>query len=138
MPSSSLRSLRVFFDLDREIEAAFAALIHEPWGRVDVPQSWQPAVDLYETDVAYVLEADLPGVSRDDIELSITDQRVVLRGHRRSVRVSQSERGVRIERARGDFERAVTLTQPVDPERVEVNCDQGILRIKLPKRDPQH
>lgn len=128
--------LRLCIDLDREIEAAFASLIHQPWGRPDVPRGWQPAVDLYETDEAYFLEADLPGVSRDDIELRVEDSRVLLRGHRRSVRVSQSERGVRIERAQGEFERAITLAHPVDPERVEVSCEQGILRIRLPKRTP--
>lgn len=126
--------LRLCFDLDQEIETAFAQLIHQPWGRSESPRGWQPAVDLYETDETYVLEADLPGVSREDIELRVEDSRVVLRGHRRSVRVSQSERGVRIERAHGDFERAITLDRPVDPDRVEVSCDQGILRVRLPKR----
>lgn len=134
MPRTPLRPLRLFFDLDREIEAAFVNLIHQPWGRPESSNVWQPAVDLYETDEAYFLEADLPGVSRDDIELNVEGSRVVLRGHRRSVRVSQSERGVRIERARGEFERAITLVQPVDPDRVEVTCEQGILRVKLPKR----
>lgn len=126
--------LRLCFDLDQEIEAAFANLIHQPWGRPDAPRGWQPAVDLYETNEAYFLEADLPGVSREDLELQVEDSRILLRGHRRSVRVSQSKRGVRIERAQGDFERAITLDQPVDPERVEVNCEQGILRVRLPKR----
>lgn len=134
MPRTPLRPLRLLFDLDREIEAAFANLIHQPWGRPETANVWQPAVDLYETDEAYFLEADLPGVSRDDIELHVEGSRVVLRGHRRSVRVSQSERGVRIERAQGEFERAITLAQPVDAERVEVTCEQGILRVKLPKR----
>lgn len=126
--------LRLCLDLDQEIEAAFANLIHQPWGRSESPRGWQPAVDLYETDEAYFLEADLPGVSRDDIELRVEDSRVFLRGHRRSVRVSQSKRGVRIERAQGDFERAITLDRPVDPKRVEVSCEQGILRVRLPKR----
>lgn len=134
MSRTPFRPLRLCFDLDQEIEAAFATLIHQPWGRPEAPRGWQPAVDLYETDEAYFLEADLPGVSREDIELRVEDSRVLLRGHRRSVRVSQSERGVRIERAQGEFERAITLNQPVDPERVEVSCEQGILRVRLPKR----
>ena len=134
MSQVPLRPLRLCFDLDQEIEAAFATLIHQPWGCPDVPRGWQPAVDLYETDEAYFLEADLPGVSRDDIELRVEDSRVLLRGHRRSVRVSQSERGVRIERAQGEFERAITLDQPIDSEHVEVDCEQGILRVRLPKR----
>lgn len=126
--------LRLCFDLDQEIDAAFANLIHQPWGRSEAPRGWQPAIDLFETEEAYFLEADLPGVSRDDIELRVEDSRVVLRGHRRSVRVSQSGRGVRIERAQGEFERAITLALPVDPERAEVTCEQGILRVRLPKR----
>lgn len=135
MSESPFRSLRLAFNLDREIEAAFASLIHDPWRQDVGTRGWQPAMDLYETEEAYLLEVDLPGVSRDDLELRIEDRRVFLRGHRRSVRVSQSERGVRIERAKGEFERAVTLNQPVDPDRAEVNYDEGILRIKLPKRD---
>lgn len=134
MSRTPSRPLRLCFDLDQEIEAAFATLIHQPWGHSETPRGWQPAVDLYETDEAYFLEADLPGVSRDDVELRIEDHQVFLRGHRRSVRVSQSERGVRIERAQGEFERAITLNQPVDPARVEVSCEQGILRVRLPKR----
>ena len=134
MSQTVFRPLRLSFDLDQEIEAAFANLIHQPWGRPDPPHGWQPAVDLFENEEAYFLEADLPGVSRDDVELHVKDLHVLLRGHRRLVRVSQSERGVRIERAQGEFERAITLAHAVDPERVEVSCEQGILRVRLPKR----
>lgn len=134
MSQSAFRPFRLSFDHDQEIEAAFANLIHQPWGHSDPPRGWQPAVDLYESDEAYLLEADLPGVSRNDVELRVEDSRVLLRGHRRSVRVRQSERGVRIERAQGEFERAITLAHAVDPERAEVSCEQGILRVRLPKR----
>lgn len=135
MSQHPLRPLRLLVDLDQEIERAFSTLIHAPWGRPEVSGSWQPAIDLFETDDAYLIEADLPGVSRDDIKLRVEERRVVLQGHRRSVRVSQSERGLRIERAQGEFERAMTLDHAVDSNRVEVTCDQGILHVRLPKRD---
>lgn len=133
MPRNPISSIRLSPDLGREIEAAFSQLIHQPWGRGSELGAWQPAVDVYETDEEYLLEVDLPGVSRQDLELHVDDHSLTLHGHRRSVTVRQSSRGLQLERAQGEFQRAITFDQTVDPAHMEVRCEQGILHVRLPK-----
>lgn len=134
MMTDPFSPIRLSMDLDREIEAAFSQLIHQPWGRGSTLRNWQPAVDVFETDDAYLIEADLPGVTRQDIEVEVSERRLELRGQRRSVQVSHSGREVRLERSHGEFQRTITFDHPVDPSRIETHCDAGILSVRLPKR----
>lgn len=136
MPQDFFSPVRLSMDLDREIENAFSRLIHQPWGRCTGLANWQPAVDVLETDDAYLIEADLPGVAQQDVEIRVDDHRLVLRGQRRSLQVSQTGREVRVERSRGEFERSVTLIHAVDPEHMQAHCQDGILHVRLPKRSP--
>lgn len=138
MPIRPITSIRLSADLDREIEAAFSQLIYQPWSRCGEFSGWQPAVDVYETDDEYLIEADLPGVSRQDLELRVDERQLTLRGQRRSLTVQQSSRGVRLERALGEFQRTITFEHPVDAERIDLRCEQGILQVRLPKRKPAH
>ncbi len=134
MTNDPFSPIRLSIDLDREIEAAFSQLIHQPWGRCGTLPNWQPAVDVIETEDAYHIEADLPGVTRQDIEIEAGERRLELRGHRRSVRLSQTGREVRLERSHGEFQRTISFEHPVDPDQMESRCDAGILHVRLPKR----
>jgi HSP20 family protein len=129
-----LKPLQFTFDLERRIEQAFSELIHEPWGRGLAATAWQPAVDIHETDDAYLIEADLPGVTPEDMEIRLDGQRLTICGRRQSLAWTQSGRTLRVERAAGEFCRVLELEHPVDGARIDKQCHEGILRVRLPKR----
>lgn len=98
------------------------------------PGSWTPAVDLLETDRAFLLYAEVPGVDRDDIDLTVEGRRLELSGRRRPL---DSELAfARLERSYGAFRRAFDLPSDVDPDGIEASLEYGVLRVLLPKRSP--
>ena len=128
------KPLRVCFDLDRHIDNAFHDLIHRPWGFVAPSTLWQPDIDLYDTDNEYIVEADLPGVSSENLEITIEPHAVTISGSRQSTGIGRTAQGLRIERRQGEFSRRFHLDAAVDPKTVEHECVEGLHRIRLRKR----
>ncbi len=96
---------------------------------------WQPAVDIYETADSIVIKAELPDVDQKDIEVRIEDGTLILKGERKHGDEVKKENYHRIERYFGSFQRSFSLPTTVDQEKVEANCDKGILTILLPKKE---
>lgn len=134
MASLPWKPFRLLTDLNREIESAFADIIYQPWGQQERFATWQPAIDVYETDEAYHVEADLPGVLPEDLEVQVQGQWVNICGTRRSVKRTQLGRTVRIERGHGRFCRRFRLDEPIVEGKIETSYEQGIYHILLPKR----
>jgi HSP20 family protein len=97
--------------------------------------TWAPAVDIYETPEAIVLKAELPGLSREDIEVQIRDHTLTLRGERRFTKNVQEENYLRIERAYGSFQRSFTLPTTVQHEHARAVFRDGVLELTLPKTE---
>ena len=131
-----MRPLRLSLDLDRRIDQVFTELIHQPWGREFSAAAWQPAIDVYETGDAYLIEVDIPGVPPENVEVRVDGRRIVIQGTRETVTWSRSQGGtnVHIERQHGHFCRSLELDHPVDSERLETQFDHGTLRARLPKK----
>jgi len=111
--------------------------LHEHLGRLvgaDAP-GWTPPVDLYETAADYVLAAELPGLTREQIEIHAEDSRIVIRGARTSVpgRDIPCEQFHRVERGHGHFSRAFALPEPIDVDAISADLKDGILTITMPK-----
>ena len=101
----------------------------------DAP-GWTPPVDLYETATGFVLTAELPGLTRDQIELQAEDNRIVIRGARASGPPGKEvpcEQYHRIERGHGPFSRAFALPEAIDVERVSADLKDGLLTVTIPK-----
>jgi HSP20 family protein len=130
------KSFGLMLDLDRQIEQAFEELIHRPWGSLHRGQGSWPPVDIYETDREYLVVADLPGVAPTALELSVTQNELLIRGKRDVQSTIYSGQMVRIERERGQFERRIRFAQTVDPDRVESRCEHGQLVVRLIKQHP--
>jgi HSP20 family protein len=96
---------------------------------------WQPAVDIYETTDSIVIKAELPDVDQKDIEVRIEDGTLILKGERKHGDEVKKENYHRIERYFGSFQRSFNLPTTVDQEKIEANCDKGILTIVLPKKE---
>jgi HSP20 family protein len=94
---------------------------------------WMPAMDLVETDEHFVLRADLPGLSEEDIKIEFEDGTLTVSGERKAEHETKNEGYYRVERAFGAFSRSLTLPQGIDPEAVSANFDRGVLEVRVPK-----
>lgn len=94
---------------------------------------WAPAVDLTEDGDQFVLKAELPGLKKEDIQLSVEDGVLKLSGERKSASSETEGTLIRSERFTGRFERAFTLPTPVDVAKVRARYEDGILTVDLPK-----
>jgi HSP20 family protein len=94
---------------------------------------WIPAMDLVEEGDHYVLRADLPGVSEDDVNVELEDNVLTISGERRSEHEDKKEGYYRIERASGAFSRSLTLPEGIDPESVQASFEKGVLEVRIPK-----
>lgn len=101
-----------------------------------VTQSWMPAVDIYENaNGEMVLSAELPSVKREDIKVSMEGQTLMLEAERHLATDVDRDRYHRIERAYGSFRRTFTLPPSVDASRIAAEYQDGLLTIRLPKRE---
>jgi HSP20 family protein len=96
------------------------------------PAGWQPPVDLYETADAYIVTAELPGVSRDDLQIHASEGRLTLSGLRRE-HPCACEQYHRLERGHGAFERSFHLPLPIDGDRISADLKDGVLTVRCPK-----
>ena len=94
---------------------------------------WIPAMDLVETEEDFVLRADLPGLSEEDVNIELEDNVLTISGERKAAHEERKEGYYRVERASGAFSRSLTLPEGVDPERVRASFDRGVLEVRIPK-----
>jgi HSP20 family protein len=95
-----------------------------------------PNVDVHETDEAYTVTAELPGIELKDIELSLDDNLLTLRGEKRSER-KEEQAGLRYnERSYGRFERSIPFAAEIAADKVDATCEAGVLKVTLPKTPP--
>lgn len=97
--------------------------------------AWNPSVDIYEDKENLVLEAELPGMKRDDFELSIENNVITLKGDRKFEKKAEGDNYHRVERGYGSFTRSFTLPQTVTAEGAQADFTNGVLRVTLPKRE---
>jgi HSP20 family protein len=97
--------------------------------------AWTPNVDIFENKDEIVLEAELPGMSREDFELTIENNVLTLRGERRFEKKDEADNYHRVERAYGAFSRSFTLPQMVSAENATAEYKNGVLRVVLHKRE---
>lgn len=124
---------RFGFDPPAEVEHAFAQLIHQPWGAS--ADRWRPKVDVFETEDAYWVQVDVPGVPPEAIAVRTEAACLIIEGERSATRLAAAGRAVRLERTGGTFSRRIPLEHPIDLDRMERQEDRGILNIYIPKRD---
>jgi HSP20 family protein len=93
-------------------------------------RGWAPRVDIYETDADLVIEAELPGLSRDDIDIELDGDRLTIKGSRKA---SEHRNYVRVERPHGQFYRSFAIGAPLDQGGVRAHYRDGVLTLALPK-----
>jgi HSP20 family protein len=114
-------------------------VLNEAFGRGASDESawfsgaWTPPVDIYETDEALVMKAELPGFSKDDISIELKENTLVIKGERKREDEVKEGNYHRMERSYGAFQRAFMLPMTVDQEKVKAAYKDGILELRLPK-----
>jgi len=97
------------------------------------PGRWNPVVDVYETDEAYVVNAELPGMSKEDITIDVKDRILTVTGERSDENEMKRERYYRKERFFGRFERSFSLPEGVDSEMITAELKNGVLKVSIPR-----
>src|SRR5881397_2324329 len=96
--------------------------------------NFAPPVDVYEDEHNITLKIEVPGIDEKDINVSIENNTLTVRGERRFEKEEKEENFHRVERKYGSFTRSFTLPNSVDPEQVSAHCDKGVLKINLAKK----
>jgi HSP20 family protein len=94
---------------------------------------WAPTLDVAESDDAYHIDVEVPGLKPEDIDVTIDQGMLTVKGERRSEEETRERQYHRIERRYGAFRRSITLPSHVDASRVEATYDNGVLRLTVPK-----
>lgn len=120
--------------LNRVVEE-FLGDYTRPYEGGEVSRAWQPPVDIVETEHAYEVRAELPGIAKEDVQLSLENNILTLSGERKFEKDVEKGNFHRIERAYGTFNRSFTLPARVSTERVEAKYDNGLLTVVIPKAE---
>jgi HSP20 family protein len=96
---------------------------------------WMPRMDLHETDNAFVVEADLPGMAIEDISVQVEGTTLVIAGERKGEQSSRTGNITHLERSFGRFQRAMTLPAAVQVDAVEAKYTNGVLTVTVPKAE---
>ena len=98
--------------------------------------AWMPPVDIYSTgEQALVLKAEIPGMNKDEIEITVENFTLTIRGEKKTEETVKNDQFHRVERSYGTFTRSFALPQTVDANKVEAAYKDGVLTIKLPQRE---
>lgn len=123
-------------DIQREMNRLFDfSLGHwsDPWGSEE--GSWQPALDIRESKDAITVHADLPGVRKEDVDVTVREGILEIRGERKHENQTKEDGLVRTERVHGQFYRAVQLPAAVDRSAIKATYKNGVLELTLPKSE---
>ena len=138
-PFESLRQEmnRLFDEFDRDFwlspfrRPAFTA---EPFWRRELSWSASPAVDITESEKAYEIAAELPGLDEKDIEVKLANGGLTIKGEKREEKEEKKKDYYLHERHFGSFERYFRLPEEVDADKIEANFKKGVLTVTLPKK----
>ncbi|MFN3598839.1 MAG: Hsp20/alpha crystallin family protein [Aquificaceae bacterium] len=123
-----------FAELER-IRKEFDRLLEEFMPKEEVEKAFAPAVDVYETDQELVVKAELPSVKKENVEVSIRDKSLHIRGEKKEEKEEKTETYHRVERVYGKFERVIPLPADVKVEEAKAEFKEGVLEIRIPKAE---
>ncbi len=123
-----------FAEIER-IRREFDRLLEELVPREEAERVFAPVVDVYETDKELVVKAELPGVKKEHVEVSIRDNALHIRGEKKEEKEEKTEAYHRVERVYGRFERVLPLPADVKVEEAKAEFKDGVLEIRIPKAE---
>jgi len=137
------RAMSPFEEMDRMFEGFFPRRWMQPF-HLEMPR-WPemaemkiPKVDVIDRETDIVVKAELPGVNRDDIDVSMTDSSVTIKGSTSHEEKEEKGNYYRCEMSRGSFSRTVALPSNVDADKARATFNDGILELTIPKEEKSH
>ncbi|WP_440998795.1 Hsp20/alpha crystallin family protein [Fodinibius sp. SL11] len=125
-------------NLRREMDRIFNELIPFSW-RLDDNETgmmkWTPTTDMLETEAEYIVEVELPGLSKKDIQINCHDNVLSIEGERKQEHKEERPGYLRSERSFGAFKRSIILPAPILEDKVKATFKEGILRVTVPKAE---
>ncbi len=131
-----LKPMSDLFDLKREMDSLFSTRFPKSFfDSYFSDQTWTPVIDIEEDKDQFTVSAELPGMKKDDIDISIDDNIIIISGERASKKEEKEKTYHRIERAYGKFYRAISLPRDIDESKIKASFNDGILVVCLPKSE---
>ena len=150
LPESEANSLA---NLRNEIDKVFERFLQgSPWASPDIQSLWgmnpfidmhmprgisraalSPRLDIAESDNSYEVTAELPGMTDNDIDVTVTDGALILKGEKRDERNTKKKDYHLTERSYGSFRRALRIPQGVDGSKISASFSKGVLKVTMPK-----
>ena len=125
--------VRELSSFQNDVNRLFNTFFDTPTAGNRSGRRWVPAMDLVETEDHFVLRADLPGLTEQDVHIDVEADVLTVSGERKSEDEDKREGYVRVERSYGAFRRSLTLPEGVEAEAVTASFDRGVLEIRIPK-----
>lgn len=129
-PGSDVRSVQR--EIDRVFDSFFPARSEGENGNGS-QAVWAPRVDLSETDDAYQIHLDVPGLAKDDLNINVHDGQLTVSGERKREQADEERNFVRVERHYGSFYRSFRLPKRIDADGIEAAYENGVLTLHVPK-----
>ncbi len=129
------RPFRELERMRREMDRAWDSFFERRPARVEEAMEWLPTLDVSETKNDYVVKAELPGIDPKDIDISLTNDLLTIKGEKKQEKEEKEENYHLIERSYGSFTRSVRLPGQVQSDKINANFKNGVLRVTLPKTE---
>ncbi|HOJ88328.1 MAG TPA: Hsp20/alpha crystallin family protein [Pseudothermotoga sp.] len=126
--------MKPFREIQREIDRIFEDFF-TPMTRRSTVYSYLPDIDVYETDDSVVIEVEAPGMDKKDFDVKVEDGILRISGEKKLEREKENRNYKVVERCYGKFERALSLPDYVESEKIKAKYENGVLTISLPKRE---
>jgi len=123
---------RDLLNLQNEMTRVFGRAYGE---NAEGERTWAPPIDIYETADAYKVVAELPGFTPDQVDVTVNEGTLTIKGERKFYEETNEENFHRIERRFGAFQRLVSLPQQVQADKVEAGFENGVLTVSIPKAE---
>ena len=137
-PSGGLIPWRLFRELEepaRHFERIFdTSFLPAIWRRQPAAERvWAPAIEMVEKEDKFVVKAELPGIKEEDVDVSVVDDTLTIKGEKKTENEVKEEDYYCCERSYGSFFRSIGLPSNVDAKKIEANYEDGVLEVSLPK-----
>ena len=134
LPAFGWNPFRELARIEQELNKVFNELVPTPKsGELVEVTTWNPRVDVYEKDNKLIIEAEIPGAKKEDVEVKIKDNAVVIKGEVKREEEEKDKTYYRTERFYGVFERVIPLPVEVKAEEAKASFENGVLKIEIPK-----
>ena len=128
----------VAWDPFRDINQLFDRYTAAPDSQKSARQNeWLPLVDIYEAGDKFMVRAELPGVDKDEVSVSVDDHVLTIKGRKQFVEAKEGEKWKRVETSYGEFSRSFSLPEDTDVDNISAAYRNGVLELSIPKVEPK-